>query len=165
MAERILIIGDKQRDVRAALAQAMPGASVVSVANFFDGIAELTNHVYSTVFAAAEPIERRPESAVKTLRELAGNGRVLLFGHPTLEPLSRKMLQFGIDDYLVTPTTAAELQQLFGNQPMRMATSAPVVDAANEESTVAAPSRISQLLGIPLTDVLLDAMLQSPHDS
>jgi len=68
----------------------MPTAAVVSVANFFDGIAELTSHPYTTIFAAAEPIERRPESAVKTLRELAGSGRVLLFGHPTLEPLSEK---------------------------------------------------------------------------
>src|ERR1035441_2954104 len=133
MAERILLIGDKQRDLRAALAQAMPGAAVVSVTNFFDAIAELTNHTYSTVFAAAEPIERRPESAVKTLRELAGNGRVLLFGHPTLEPLSRKMLQFGIDDYLVTPTTPSELQQLFVSPPMRMTTAAPAAESRSEE--------------------------------
>lgn len=165
MAERILLIGDKQRELRAALAQAMPGAAVVSVANFFEGIAELTNHTYSTVFAAAEPIERRPESAVKTLRELAGNGRVLLFGHPTLEPLSRKMLQFGIDDYLVTPTTASELQQLFVSPPMRMSSTAPATEAAGEESAVTTPSRISQLLGIPLADVLLDALLQSPGDA
>src|SRR3984957_6355627 len=124
MAERILLIGDKHGVLRPPQAQAMPGAAVPSVPNFFDGIAELTNHVYTTVFAAAEPIERRPESAVKTLRELAGNGRGLLFGHPTLEPLSRKMLQFGIDDYLVTPTTPVELQQLCATPPMRLTTPA-----------------------------------------
>jgi len=30
------------------------------------------------------------------------------------------MLQFGIDDYLVTPTTPSELQQMFGTPPMRL---------------------------------------------
>src|SRR6201999_1911687 len=110
------------------------------------------------------PIERRPESAVKTLRDLAGGSRVLLFGHPTLEPLSRKMLQFGIDDYLVTPTTPTELQQLFGTPPMRLANAA-AVDSTAEDSIVAAPSRISQLLGIPLADVVLDALLQFPHEA
>ncbi len=87
----------------------------------FDGIAELTARPFDTVLAAAEPIERRPESAVRTLRELTGSGRLLLFGHPTLEPLSRKMLTFGVDDYLITPTTAAELRQMLGAAPMRLA--------------------------------------------
>ena len=38
----------------------------------------------------------------------------MLFGHPTLEMLSRKMMQFGCDDYIVTPAKAGEIQQIFG---------------------------------------------------
>ena len=157
MSERILLIGDAQHVLQTTLAQALPAAQVVSVANYFDGIAELATRPYTAVLAAAEPIERRPESAVKTLRDLAGGGRVLLFGHPTLEPLSRKMLEFGIDDYLVTPSTAVELQQIFGAPPLRI-TSPPTSQSAE-------PSRITQLLGVPLSDVLLDALLLSPHDA
>jgi GGDEF domain-containing protein len=175
--ERILLIGDAQRQVQTAVVQAMPAAQVVAVSNYFDAIAELTSRPYTAVLAAAEPIERRPESAVRTLRELAGNGRVLLFGHPTLEPLSRKMLEFGIDDYLVTPATAAEIQQMFVVPPMRLAPPAPAPATttgtagtiekvpAEEPAAVVSPSRISQLLGVPLADVLLDALLQSPHDA
>jgi PleD family two-component response regulator len=176
-SERILLIGDAQRQVQTAVVQAMPAAQVVAVSNYFDAIAELTSRPYTAVLAAAEPIERRPESAVRTLRELAGNGRVLLFGHPTLEPLSRKMLEFGIDDYLVTPATAAEIQQMFVVPPMRLAPTAPATtptasSETNETTpieeppaTVASPSRISQLLGVPLADVLLDALLHTPNDA
>jgi GGDEF domain-containing protein len=99
----------------------------------------------------------------------------LLFGHPTLEPLSRKMLEFGIDDYVVTPATAAEIQQMFVAPPMRLTPTPPVKDdtvptnagetSASEQPAVASPSRISHLLGVPLADVLLDALLQSPHDA
>jgi DNA-binding response OmpR family regulator len=156
MSERILLIGDTEHLLQSALAQSLPAASVLSVPNYFDGIAELSTRPFTAVLAAAEPIERRPESAVKTLRELAGNGRVLLFGHPTLEPLSRKMLEFGVDDYVVTPASAADLQQIFGATPLRL-TAPP--------QTTAEPSRIAQLLGVPLSDLLLDAFLLSPNDA
>ena len=107
--ERILLIADRDRQVAGALQQAMPSAQVTSVASIFDGVAELAEGSFTTIFAAAGPIERRPEAAVKTLRELAGDSRLLLFGHPTLEPLTRKMLDFGVDDYVVTPVKPAEL--------------------------------------------------------
>src|SRR6187455_2336397 len=102
-SESILLIGDSRQEIRSALADVLPDAEVTSVASVFDGIAELAEANrsgasvggYTTVLAAAEPIERRPEAAVRTLRDLAGEGRVVLFGHPTLEPLSRKMLDFG----------------------------------------------------------------------
>ena len=118
--ERVLLIGDAQRDVQSALAEALPGAQVTAVPTFFDGIAELTGNRFTTVLAAAEPLERRPEAAVRTLRELAGDARLLLFGHPTLEILSRKMLEFGCDDYVITPASAVEFQQVFGKPPMRI---------------------------------------------
>jgi hypothetical protein len=82
--ERVLVIGDADRQVQSTVCQVLPAAQVVSVASVFDGIAELTAGEFSTVLAAAEPIERRPETAVRTLRELTGAGRLVLFGHPTL---------------------------------------------------------------------------------
>ena len=166
-AEKILLIGDTQRDLQAAVMMARPLAQVTSVPSFFDAIAELSNRNYSAVLAAAEPIERRPESAVKTLRELAGNGRLLLFGHPTLEPLSRKMLEFGIDDYLVTPASPAELGQMLISTGPRLVT--PSIES--EETLAPEPamdrqaSVLSLLHGIPLADVLLDALVQTPHDA
>src|SRR5688572_28474180 len=101
--ERVLLIGDTYHQVHAVLVQALPGAQVTSVTSYFDGLAELVANNDTAVVAAAEPIERRPEAAVRQLRELATDRRVVLFGHPTLELLSRKMLEFGADDYLITP--------------------------------------------------------------
>ncbi len=110
--ENVLIIGDHDRGMVDALVQARPGVQITSVATYFDGLAELVANRFTTVLAAAEPIERRPEAAVQSLRRAAGEGRIMLFGHPTLEPLSRKMLGFGADDYIVTPASAGELAQI-----------------------------------------------------
>src|SRR5947208_5400000 len=112
--ERVLLIGDAQNDVHEAVFRALPEAQIVSVPNIFEGIVELrAGSGYSTILAAVEPIERRPDAAVRTLRALAGSSRLVLFGHPTLEVLARKMLEFGCDDYIITPANSDELQQMF----------------------------------------------------
>ncbi len=169
-SQRVLLIGDAKREVQRALLGAMPGAQITSVGCVFEGIAELAAGSYSTVLAAAEPIERRPEAAIRTLRELSGDGRLILFGHPTLEQLSRKMLHFGCDDYVVTPPSAAELKQMLGTPPLRIAgdeqseTNEPERTAPVEESE-SASGVVSLLDQIPIADLLLDALLQHPHDS
>ncbi|MCC7351701.1 MAG: diguanylate cyclase [Phycisphaerales bacterium] len=168
-SENILLIGDGQRELLAALNQAMPQARITEVATVFDGIAELAAHSYSAVLASAEPIERRPEAAIKTLRQMAGEGRLLLFGHPTLEPLSRKMLQFGCDDYLLTPINPAELQQIFGQPPLRLAndttTDEPAGAASDDLLPVTPPARLAKLATLPLAETLLDALLHHPADA
>jgi PleD family two-component response regulator len=127
--EQVLVVGDADRGVQNALAQALPTANVTAVSTYFDAIAELAGNRYTTVLASAEPIERRPEAAVQTLRQLAGDGRLILFGQPSLEPVSRKMLTFGCDDYIVTPATPGELGQLFGAPPIKLATTTgPTID-------------------------------------
>ena len=168
--ERILLVADASREVQGALSEAMPGAHVTSVGTYFDAIAEITAHPYTTVLAAAEPIERRPEAAVKSLRQAAGNARVLLFGQPSLEPVSRKMLSFGCDDYVITPTTAAELHQVFGTPPLRIAAGGASADRGPGDVRAdplvsSPPSNVALLMGLPLAEVLLDAMLQHPHDT
>jgi GGDEF domain-containing protein len=163
--ERVLLIGDHDRQMQTALTQAMPGAMVTSVSTYFDGIAELSAAPFSAVLAAAEPIERRPEAAVKTLRQLSGNGRLLLFGHPTLEPLSRKMLSFGCDDYIITPAAPGELHQIFGTAPLRIAQQPGEADATSEPLVSAPPTRISLLMGLPLAELVVDTLLQHPHDT
>src|SRR3954468_16897667 len=156
--ERVLLIGDAKRDVQTAILQAAPGAQVTTVATVFDGIAELASPslasglggagAYTTVIAAAEPIERRPEAAVRTLRELARDARLILFGHPTLELLSRKMMQFGCDDYVITPAAAGELQQIFGSPPaMRLAEPPPPEDV-DEGVPLAEPAGPSQAVRV-----------------
>src|SRR3954468_6601111 len=131
--EKVLLIADPQRDVHAALIAALPSATVTAVNDYFDGIAELPANQYTTVLASAEPIERRPEAAVRQLRELAGGGRLILFGQPSLGGLSRKMLDFGVDDYVITPPNPGELQQMFGAPLLRVAP--PAGEAGDEASS------------------------------
>jgi two-component system cell cycle response regulator len=179
--EHILLIGDIRHELEPALAQAAPSARLTRVDNVFDAIAELTANGYSAVVANAEPIERRPEAAIRILRELTGDGRIILFGHPTLEPVARKMLEFGCDDYVVTPPNPSELQQIFGAPLMRLATQSGYNEAEGTErgetvgeapatnpdnaagnGTADNGAATSVLRTVPLADVMLEALVQHP---
>jgi len=154
---RLLLIGDADHSLRTTLASAMPTAHVHAVPTCFDAIAELSSDEssYSAIFASAEPIERRPEAAVRILRNLSEQSRLILFGHPTLEPLSRKMLEFGADDYLITPAATQDLAELLTisrptlTQPAPVA--APEVDGTHPE--------------LEMSAIVLDALLLHPHDA
>jgi GGDEF domain-containing protein len=159
-SERVLLIGDTDRQIYNAIAQVAPSAHVVNIATYFDAIVELSSADYTTVVASAEPIERRPEAAVQALRELAPQGRIVLFGHPTLEPLSRKMLEFGCDDYIVTPANSTELQQMFGRPPMRLAQSETTAEESDSQPT----SHLHLLTNLPLAEIMLDAQLIHPQN-
>lgn len=164
--ERVLLIGDTQRQMQSALSQALPGASVTSVPTIFDGISELTANAFTAVLAAAEPIERRPEPAVRVLRELAHSSRLILFGHPTLEILSRKMLQFGCDDYVISPATPSELQHVFDHTAMRLVP-APTEHSPEPAAKAAEPpaSPLKKLTTLAVADIFLESLLQTPHDA
>jgi diguanylate cyclase (GGDEF)-like protein len=113
-------------------------------------------------------MERRPEAAVKTLRELGGDSRLLLYGHPTLEPLSQKMMDFGADDYLVTPVTAGELLQVMGTAKLRLQGSEAIGNQATEVSETAPavePKPDTSIhADVPLTEIVLDSLVKSPQN-
>ena len=160
--EKVLLIGDVDRQMYSTVTQALPTAQIKSVSSLFDGIAELSNEHYTTVLASVEPMERRPESAVRTLRELSGDGRLLLFGHPTLEPLSQKMMEFGCDDYLITPITPGELLETLGGPlPKWKKKDESATDGSQNSQDAPAANPLSKT-SIPA--LLIDAMVQAPHD-
>jgi GGDEF domain-containing protein len=170
--QRVLLIGDRERHLATAIAGVAPGADVRAVPSLFDGIAELHASYadggaqpFQTVFASVEPMERRPEAAVRTLRELSGSAQLVLFGHPTLEPLSRKMLEFGVDDYVVTPASPTELQQLFGQPPLRIAPPAPVDPSPDIIAPPTLTDRLATLTALPVAEIVLDALLQHPGNA
>lgn len=165
--EHVLLVGDLNREVQSALSQALPGAQLTAVGSMFDAIAELSAGSFTTVMASAEPIERRPESAARVLRQLAGAGRVVIFGHPASEPMSRRLLDFGCDDYIVLPPETAELQQLFGTSPLRMSDSGTPIEQAEDQAPapLTPTESLSVLLTLPLAEMSLDALLQHPADA
>jgi GGDEF domain-containing protein len=159
--EKILLIADAQRQLEPVLAQAAPAAAVTCVPNYFEALAELSCGGYTAVLASAEPIERRPEPAVRMLRRMAADARVVLFGHPTLEPLSRKMLDFGCDDYLITPPSPGELSQVLQTPRMRIAPADPGPALIESEPNPA--PRHDALAELSLAELFLTALHREPH--
>lgn len=156
--DHILLIGDRDRHVHEAIETALPQTQIVRAHSIFDGLAELHAQPFSAVVSSVEPIERRPEPAVATLRQLAGSGRIILFGHTTLEPLARKMINFGVDDYFVTPADPEEVKQLL-KPPPTAAAPGPV--------SIAPPQAPSQTAPTPsdLLDLAMDALINQPQAS
>ena len=159
--EKFLVVADADHQVQATLAQLLPAAQITTSPSWFDALHHLASERFTTILASAEPIERRPESAVRAVRELAGDARLVLFGHPTLEPLSRKMLDFGGDDYIVSPPSAMELGQIIGAPRMRIAPSLP---GGSIDETPHPPEAEPLIRNVALAEILLDAMIEAPHD-
>lgn len=160
-AEKVLLIADIDRQVEGAIAQLLPAAQITRASSWFDAIGHLSQSRFTTILGSAEPIERRPDSAVRTVRQLSADARLVLFGHPTLEPLSRKMLQFGCDDYIITPAAPAELAQVFGSPRMRIAPPPETSTSIDEPAPAAAAD---PLLGsMALAESFLGALLDSPQ--
>jgi GGDEF domain-containing protein len=172
--QRVLLVGDAEQQVQSAIQSAAPAAQVTSVRSVFDAVAELAaaGANFSAVFVAAEPIERRPDSAVRALRDALGTGRLILFGHPTLELLSRKMLEHGCDDYIILPPDAAAIKHLLA-APLRLTAPAPQPEHDSPTDSSATPPRsggiadpaLAALLSLPLADLVLSAQLQHPHNA
>lgn len=156
--ENILLI-DGQRQLEAALSQAMPSAHVVTVSTWFDAIVHLAEHSCSAVFAPAEPVEKRAESAIEALRGMAGEARLIVFGQPSLEPLSRRMVALGCDDYLITPGRPDEIKRMLGSPLMRIAP-ADASEQARELPKLDHPA----LNGLALVDLLTRVLCEHPHD-
>lgn len=162
--DRVLLIADSQRHLQAALEQAAPGLQVTAVASYFDAIAELSAGSFTTVLASAEPIERRPEPALRTVRRLAREARLVLFANPALEPLSRRMLDSGCDDYLITPANPSDLQRALAKPRLRLA---PVEDmplpAEVHAELATGQGGLPEIGELALTDAILRALQEQPH--
>ena len=112
-SSRILLIGEAaERDALRSLGGAAR-SEITTTPTVFDAITELTAGEYTAVFCPAEPIERRPESAVATLRSVAGDAQPdpIRSSH-RLSRCRVKCLICGSDDYLVTPPEPREITEI-----------------------------------------------------
>jgi two-component system cell cycle response regulator len=165
--ERILLVADAHDQMRAPLAAAAGDAQIVSVPSYFDAMAELAAGPCSAVLAAVEPIQRRPEAAIRSLRGVGPDARIILFAEPMLEPLARGLLKSGCDDYVIVPPEPKELAQLIRGR------SAPESGPAEEARPPAAPRTTSRpaaddlgpLAAMDLADMLLGLVCEHPSDA
>jgi len=194
LQHRVLLIGDSRGQLRHALGQALPEAHVRSAPSVFDGIAELAQDHYTSVLIAAEPVSARPVAAMRALRELAGSGRLVLYGDASTEPLSMRMMKFGCDDYLVTPVESHELQEALGTgeAPLRSRaeaeaprpapvpvapqppaaiapTPAPFIPPSNTASPMPAPAPVVETPNSPpaiaAAEIISAALLEQPGEA
>ncbi len=158
--ENILVIGDRDRRMQTSVASALPAASVTSVQSVFDALAELNAGVYSGVLVHIDPLQSRPEAATRSLREASGEARLVVYSDPSHEPLSRTLIEHGADDYVIAPPDARDLQT------MLVSPAARVVEPENESSETAASIDVLQpLIDLPMTDIVLTAMLEHPQQA
>ena len=178
-SEHILVVADRDRRLQAAVASAMPAAAITAAPNLFDAIAELNAGVYSGVIASAAAFESRPEAAARALRDATGDGRLVLCSEPAHEPLSKQLIDFGIDDYLIAPADPEELRLALVGLPLRNQIPARPNDAnamadastgtslngsANAHADYDVSDRaLAPLLELPLTDLVLNAMVDHPQ--
>ena len=155
--QQVLLIGDDDRQVRSALAAALPLAGVKSAPTWFDGIAELTTERFGVVLAPLEPVQHRAEAAVAALRRAAGNARLVLLTPPALEPMSRGLLGAGCDDYLISPVSPRELQAALAALPP--GTQRVAAPAETPPETVAE----TLLKSLPLAESVVESIASRPH--
>lgn len=163
--DNILVIGDRDRRMQSAVAGAIPAASITSVQSIFEAIAELNAGMFNGVLLATDPLESRPEAAIRTLREAAGDGRVVLYSQPAHEPLSRRLIDLGADDYVIAPAEPKELQQALSGAPLKqdLHDEAARGLAPTNAQTEVAPNPLQPLLDLPMADIVLGAMLNHPQ--
>lgn len=163
--ENILVVGDRDRRMQTAVAGAMPTAAVTAVLSVFDAIAELHAGMFSGVLVNTDPLEARPEAAARALRDAAGDGRIVLWSDAAREPLSRRLVEHGVDDYVITPPLPSELQRSLGNenanQNAKPSAGRSPPASPGDSSDVA--TSILPLQNLPLTEILLDAMVDHPQ--
>lgn len=147
-ADRVLLIADDRRELADALGMAAPTSNAVHVSNWFDALAELRSRDYAAVVARVEPIQHRAEPAVRAVRELLGEGKLVLVAPPALEPLSRELRNAGSDDYIVAPADPIELRKAL---------------ESDGHPVHPPPRKVEQpAADLELVDAVLDALVLSP---
>lgn len=117
---------------------------VVTAPDYLSAIAELARAPTQGVVLGIDPDCRRAEQAVAAVKQAAGETRVVICCEPLMEPLSRKLLEVGADDYVIHPPNAEELQRALQipSRKMRAAwmqpTSGELAPSAEELSRLAA---------------------------
>lgn len=177
----ILLVGTAC-EAEDAVRSAMPAMNVVHASDWFDALARLQHKTFAAVLAPAADVHRRPEAALRRMRESAGPAKLLLLALPEHEVLMRKLVaaDVGCDDYLISPVTSAELVRTFRNgthaSPAVHAEEvrpAPVQAVAVQAVAVARPAAATAvsadsaftMAGLAVAEVVLDAIWREPADA
>ncbi len=88
-----------------------PDAETVRADSFLSAIGEISACPVDVVFADIDPSVTELDKAISGLREAVGDGvSILLCCHADGEPLARRLLAAGADDYLIRPLRPDEVR-------------------------------------------------------
>ncbi len=107
---RLLVAGDQAR-LSPFVREYFSPVPVIGVADYVTAVAELPRAPTQGVVLGVDPECRRAESAITAVKAAAGEARVVMCCEPAYEPLTRRLLSAGLDDYVIFPPTAEDLQK------------------------------------------------------
>jgi len=120
--DRLLVVGDcfGQSNWIEELRTQYPEWTIGTCATYLSAIADIARNPAQVVLACVDPSMSRIADAVAGLRECAGeHTRLVLCCRPESEPLARKAMASGADDYVLHPLDTKELDVAFGLMPLQ----------------------------------------------
>jgi len=107
--EQLLIVndpGDLARFVRGRY----PELEITQASTYMEGLAALARHSPRGLLVGVDPTARKLSSAIAGLRKAAGpTSRIVLCCLPSSEPVARRVVAAGADDYVIYPPSGSEL--------------------------------------------------------
>jgi len=107
--EQLLVIHDPG-DLATVVRGRYPQFEVAIAPSYMDGLAALARQSPRGLLVGVDPTARKLSSAIAGLRKAAGpESRIVLCCMPSGEPVARRVVAAGADDYLIYPPSGGEL--------------------------------------------------------
>lgn len=110
---RLLVIGDLDR-LGPIVRKCFAPLPIIGVRGYLTGVAEIRQSPTRAVLVGFEDGCRKIESAISAMKAAAGEAPVVICCDPVHEPVCRRLLSGGADDYLIFPPSPAELERALG---------------------------------------------------
>lgn len=120
-----------------------PGVEVVARQDYLAAIADVGSLPSSPrhVLVGVDPMQRRLRSSVEGLRRAIGPaGRMVLCCRPEGEPVTRRILDAGADDYVIYPPTGRDL-----DNALRLPRAGRLYDVSPTSARLVDPSELADL--------------------
>src|SRR3972149_3554725 len=116
--DRLLLVGEGSKQDShwiEEIRRRYPSWEVASCESYLSGIAELSRKPARAVLACVDGSAAQLDNAVAGLREAAGpSTRLVLCCTPEAEPITRRAMQSGANDYILLPFKGDEIDAALG---------------------------------------------------
>jgi diguanylate cyclase (GGDEF)-like protein len=109
---RFLIVGDLAR-LGPIVAEVFAGHRIDGVHTYLEGIAEIPRTSTRGILVGYDASCRKPDVALAALKSVAGDAPLIFCCEPAYETIGRRLLDHGVDDYLIFPPGPGELEVAF----------------------------------------------------